>query len=265
VAVVTLPFTFEGSRRMRQAEKGLAELASSVDTVITLPNDRLLSLAPKGTSFFDAFRMADDVLRQAVQGISDIITTPGLINRDFSDIRAIMLGMGFAMMGTATAEGESAAIDAAKKAIRSPLLDEAGITGARGILINITGSSKLGLHEVNEACSLIREAAQCEEVQINFGVVLNEAMKNAVKITVIATGFPREDITIEERKPTRRPAAPEPPPEQQQYPLMADDPAPSAPEPPAPAPAPDVAATPDSMDEDDLDKPAYLRRGRMLQ
>jgi cell division protein FtsZ len=265
VAVVTLPFTFEGSRRMRQAEKGLAELASSVDTVITLPNDRLLSLAPKGTSFFDAFRMADDVLRQAVQGISDIITTPGLINRDFSDIRAIMLGMGFAMMGTATAEGESAAIDAAKKAIRSPLLDEAGITGARGILINITGSSKLGLHEVNEACSLIREAAQCEEVQINFGVVLNEAMKNAVKITVIATGFPREGITIEERKPTRRPAAPEPPPEQQQYPLMADDPAPSAPEPPAPAPAPDVAATPDSMDEDDLDKPAYLRRGRMLQ
>jgi cell division protein FtsZ len=265
VAVVTLPFSFEGSRRMRQAEHGLSELATCVDTVIALPNDRLLSLAPRGTSFFEAFRMADDVLRQAVQGISDIITTPGLINRDFSDIRAIMLGMGFAMMGTAVAEGENAAVEAAKKAIRSPLLDDTGITGARGILINITGSSTLGLHEVNEACSLIREAAKCEEVQINFGVVLNEAMKDAVKITVIATGFPREGVTIEPRRPERKPAAAEP--EQQNYALVAEEPAPPPPEPPAvdPAMLAGVSALNDSLEADDLDTPAYLRRGKMIQ
>ena len=160
VAVVTKPFTFEGPRRMRQAEKGLEELAGSVDTVVTIPNDRLLSLLPRGTSFFDAFKAADDVLRQAVQGISDIIVTPGLINRDFSDIKATMLGMGFAMMGTAIARGDNPAVEAARQAITCPLLEEGGVAGARGILINITGSSRLGLHEVNEACTLIREAAQ---------------------------------------------------------------------------------------------------------
>ena len=191
VAVVTKPFTFEGSRRMKQAERGLEELAGTVDTVIAIPNDRLLSLLPRGTSFFEAFKTADDVLRQAVQGISDIIVTPGLINRDFSDIKATMASMGFAMMGTAVARGENAAVEAAQRAINCPLLEEGGITGARGILINITGSSKLGLHEVNEACSMIREASQCEEVQVNFGVVLNESMADAVKITVIATGFQR--------------------------------------------------------------------------
>ncbi len=174
VAVVTKPFAFEGPKRRKQAEEGLAELAGVVDTVITIPNDQLLSLVPKGTSFFEAFRIADDVLRQAVQGISDIITTPGLINRDFSDIRTIMLGMGYAMMGTATASGENAAVIAAQKAISCPLLDAGGVRGARGMLINITGSSNLGLHEVNEACTLIRAAAENEDVQINFGVVLNE-------------------------------------------------------------------------------------------
>lgn len=194
VAVVTKPFGFEGPRRMRQAEKGLAELASTVDTVISIPNNRLLELVPRGTSFFEAFRIADDVLRQAVQGISDIITTPGIINRDFSDIRAIMLGMGFAMMGTATAAGENAAIEAAKQAISCPLLDEGGVAGARGILINITASSRLSIHDVNEACSLIRGAANYEDVQINFGVVLNEAMSDQVKITVIATGFQRANL-----------------------------------------------------------------------
>ena len=266
VAIVTLPFSFEGSRRMRQAERGLSELASSVDTVIALPNDRLLSLATRGTSFFEAFRMADDILRQAVQGISDIITTPGLINRDFSDIRAIMLGMGFAMMGTAEAEGENAAIEAAKRAIRSPLLDDAGIAGARGILINITGSSRLGLHEVNDACTLIREAARCDEVQINFGVVMNEALKDTVKITVIATGFPREGVVIEERRPERRITAPEAKPEQRQYPLASSEPAPpSEPEPEPVAPAASVAALNDSLEADDLDTPAYLRRGKMVQ
>src|SRR5450631_3881845 len=140
VAVITKPFDFEGPKRRRQAEQGLAELAGVVDTVITIPNDQLLDLVPKGTSFFEAFRVADDVLRQAVQGISDIITTPGLINRDFSDIRNIMSGMGYAMMGTATAEGENAAVIAAQKAISCPLLDAGGVRGARGILINITGS-----------------------------------------------------------------------------------------------------------------------------
>ena len=179
---------------MKQAERGLTELAASCDTVITIPNEKLLTLAPKGTGFFEAFRMADDVLRQAVQGIADIILTPGLINRDFSDIRTIMLGMGYAMMGTASATGESASIEAARKAINSPLMEEGGIFGARGVLINITASSKLGIHDVNEACNLIRTATQNDDVQINFGVVMDESMDDEVKITVIATGFQRDTL-----------------------------------------------------------------------
>jgi cell division protein FtsZ len=205
VAVVTKPFSFEGSRRMRQAERGLTELAASCDTVITVPNEKLLGLAPKGTSFLQSFRLADDVLRQAVQGISDIITTPGLINRDFSDIRTIMVGMGYAMMGTAAGTGPDAAIQAARKAINSPLMEEGGIQGARGVLINITGSSNLGIHEVNEACNLIREAAQNHDVQINFGVVMDEAMADEVKITVIATGFQREGLKELEERDTNFP------------------------------------------------------------
>src|ERR1700730_7249739 len=189
VAVVTMPFGFEGPRRMRLAEDGLSRLAGTVDTVIAIPNDRLLALVPRGTSFFEAFKVAGYLLRQAVQGISDIIVTPGLINRDFSDIRATMIGMGYAMMGTAVGRGEKAAVDAARQAISCPLLEDSRISGSRGILINITGSSRLGLHEVNEACSIIREAAECEDVQINFGVIMNESMADAVKITVIATGF----------------------------------------------------------------------------
>ncbi len=201
VAVVTKPFDFEGPKRRKQADQGLAELASVVDTVITIPNDQLLDLVPKGTSFFEAFRVADDVLRQAVQGISDIITTPGLINRDFSDIRTIMSGMGYAMMGTATAEGENAAVEAAQKAISCALMEAGGVRGSRGILINITGSSQLGLHQVNQACMLIRNAAENEDVQINFGVVMNEAMGDTVKITVIATGFERENLPTIQRRP----------------------------------------------------------------
>ena len=194
VAVVTKPFGFEGPRRMKQADKGLADLAGSVDTVISIPNDKLLSIVPKGTSFYESFRVADDVLRQAVQGIAEIITTPGIINRDFSDIRAIMLGMGFAMMGTASAKGENALVEAAKQAINSALLEEGGVKGARGILINITGSSKLSLHDVNEACALIRAAAEYDDVQINFGIVLDESMDDEAKITVIATGFQRAGL-----------------------------------------------------------------------
>src|SRR5580693_2977549 len=230
VAVVTKPFAFEGPRRMKLADRGLSEIGGTVDTVITVPNDRLLELVPRGTSFFEAFRIADDILRQAVQGISDIITTPGLINRDFSDIRAIMLGMGYAMMGTASASGENASIEAARQAISSPLMEEGGVKGARGVLINITGSSRLSLHDVNEACSLIRAATANEDAQINFGVVLNESMKDEVKITVIATGFQRdnqpqlarrasasasgyvEPIVFENAPPSSHSPAPMPPP-----------------------------------------------------
>lgn len=194
VGVVTKPFAFEGPRRMRQAERGISELAGSCDTLISIPNEKLLGLVPKGTSFFESFRLADDVLRQAVQGIADIITTPGLINRDFSDIRTIMVGMGYAMMGTAVATGENAPIDAARKAINSPLMEEGGVLGARGVLINITASSQLGIHDVNEACNLIRAATQNDDVQINFGVVLDERMGDKVKITVIATGFHRDTL-----------------------------------------------------------------------
>jgi len=251
VAVVTRPFGFEGPRRMKQAEKGLAELAGTVDTVISIPNDKLITLVPKGTSFFQAFRTADDVLRQAVQGISDIITTPGLINRDFSDIRSIMLGMGYAMMGTATCRGEGASIEAARQAISSPLLDDGGVKGARGVLINITASSNLSIHDVNEACSLIRAATENDDVQINFGVVMNEEMEDEVKITVVATGFQRANLpkiqragasayepTITETEPVAAAAEPEA----------------------APAPQEEEAA----VTMDNVDVPAFLRR-RMYQ
>ena len=208
VAIVTKPFAFEGPKRRKQAEQGLAELASVVDTVITIPNDQLLEMVPKGTSFFEAFRVADDVLRQAVQGISDIITTPGLVNRDFSDIRAIMTGMGYAMMGTASARGENACVAAAQKAIHSPLMETGGVRSARGVLINITGSSQLGLHEVNEACTLVGDATGNDDVQISFGVVLDEDLGDEVKVTVIATGFTRDSLPrIERRASAAEPAA----------------------------------------------------------
>lgn len=216
VAVVTKPFQFEGPRRLRQAERGLAELHATVDTVISIPNDRLVDLVPRGTSFFEAFKMADDVLRQGVQGISDIITTPGLINRDFADVRAIMLGMGFAVMGTASASGEGAAVEAAKKAIACPLLEEGGLSGARAVLLNLSASSNLGLHEMQDACNLIRESTGNPEVQINFGLVPNEQLGDEVKITVIATGFQRDGLpeveapTLPARKAAPRLAPDEP-------------------------------------------------------
>src|SRR5579875_3389321 len=200
VAVVTKPFAFEGPRRMKQAERGLSEMGGSCDTLISIPNEKLLSLAPKGTSFFESFRLADDVLRQAVQGIADIILTPGLINRDFSDIRTIMAGMGYAMMGTAVASGVNAPVEAARRAINSPLMEEGGVQGARGVLINITGSNQLGIHDVNEACNLIRSATENDDVQINFGVVLDESMGSNVKITVIATGFQRDSLPEIDRR-----------------------------------------------------------------
>ena len=269
VAVVTKPFTFEGARRMRQADRSLAELAGTVDTVIAIPNDRLLELVPRGTSFFEGFRLADDILMQAVQGISDIITTPGLINRDFSDIRATMLGMGYAMMGTAVGRGANAAVEAARKAISCPLLEDSRITGSRGILINITGSSQLGLHEVNEACSIIREAADCDDVQINFGVILNESMEDAVKITVIATGFQPENAPVAERPAAIEPriVAPTPAAEPARAVEVFHEPPPE-PEPmveePPQAAAAAAGAGPLTFDPDDLDTPAYLRRGKLV-
>src|SRR5689334_2510193 len=201
VAVVTKPFAFEGRRRMAQAERGLAELIEAIDTTIVIPNEKLLAVA-QDAGFFESFRVADDILRQGVQGISDIITIPGIINRDFADVKTIMAGMGYAVMGTAAGRGERRALEAAQAAIASPLLEAGAIDGARGILINITGSSTLRLAEVQQACSIIQEAAH-EDANIIFGAVLDEKMKDGVKITVIATGF-REIPTARHRQQETR-------------------------------------------------------------
>jgi cell division protein FtsZ len=187
VAVVTRPFAFEGKRRLLQAERGLKELLESVDTMIVIPNEKLLVVA-KDAGFFESFRIADDVLRQGVQGISDIITIPGIINRDFADVKTTMAGMGHAVMGTAIGTGPNRAVEAAQLAMASPLLEAGAIDGARGILINITGSSALKLSEVNAASSLIQSSAH-EDANVIFGAVLDEKMGDEVKITVIATGF----------------------------------------------------------------------------
>jgi len=196
VAVVTKPFSFEGKRRMQQADRGISELMECVDTTIVIPNEKLLAVA-EDAGFFESFRIADDILRQGVQGISDIITIPGIINRDFADVKTIMAGMGYAVMGTASASGAKRTIEAAQKAIASPLLEAGAIDGARGILINITGSSSLKLAEVQQACSIIQSAAH-EDANIIFGAVMDEKMKDAVKITVIATGF-REVRPVRQR------------------------------------------------------------------
>ncbi len=192
VAVVTRPFAFEGKRRMMQAERGLQELLESVDTVIVIPNEKLLAVA-KDAGFFESFRIADDVLRQGVQGISDIITIPGVINRDFADVKTTMAGMGHAVMGTAMRGGANRAVEAAMAAMASPLLEAGAIDGARGILINITGSSNLKLSEVNEASTIIQNAAH-EDANIIFGAVQDETMGDEVKITVIATGFKQQEM-----------------------------------------------------------------------
>lgn len=188
VAVVTKPFPFEGRHRLRQSESGLEELRSVVDTLITIPNARLLQAADRNMALGDAFKMADDVLRQAVQGISDLITIPGFINVDFADVRAIMRGMGIALMGTGSGVGENRAMDATQRAISSPLLEEASINGARGVLVNITGGMDLTLREVDEAMNVIHDAAD-PEANIIFGTVADERLQNEMKITVIATGF----------------------------------------------------------------------------
>jgi cell division protein FtsZ len=299
VAVVTKPFAFEGPRRMKQAERGLAELHATVDCVISIPNDRLIDLVPPGTSFFEAFRLADDVLRQGVQGISDIIITPGLINRDFADVRAIMLGMGFAIMGTATATGPQAAMEAARGAIACPLLEEGGLQGARAILLNITAPPTLSLHEMHEACRLIRDATGNPDVQINFGLVPDPSLQDEVRITVIATGFQREGLPEVERPQVSalRHAAAQARSEPAAEPLIVESPAPEPrleaaveepateeasledavfdlePEPletlpvagPPPQAPPPAAGPPDEiLPFDDLETPPVLRRERKL-
>ena len=246
VAVVTKPFAFEGRRRSQQAEAGLAELRGVVDTLITIPNQRLLAVVDRGTPLIEAFKVADTVLLQAVQGISDLILVPGLINLDFADVRTIMAGMGMALMGAGVGKGEHRALDAAQKAIASPLLDETSIDGARGILINFTGGSDLSLHEVEEAARVVQEAAH-EEAHIIFGAVIDPSLQGEVRITVIATGFT-------ERKEATQPSG-----------KVVD--LQRAPRPGAPAskdwrrrvPA-DIRAEGDGPSEEDLDVPAFLRR-----
>jgi cell division protein FtsZ len=188
VAVVTKPFSFEGRRRMELAERGIEELRGAVDTLITIPNERLLSFVERGTPLTEAFRIADDVLRQAVQGISDLITVPGEINVDFADVKTIMTGMGMALMGTGIAKGENRALEAAQRAISSPLLEETSIEGAKGVLINISGSTDLSLHEVDEAARVIAEAVD-PAANIISGLVVRDDMEEDMKVTVIATGF----------------------------------------------------------------------------
>jgi cell division protein FtsZ len=261
VAVVTKPFAFEGKRRMLQAEQALQELIGAVDTVIVIPNERLMETVERGTSFFDAFRIADDILRQAVQGISDIITVPGIINRDFADVKAIMSGQGYAVMGTAVATGTNRAVDAANRAIASPLLEDNSIQGAQGILINISGSSSLTLHEVHEASSVIQKAAH-ENANIIFGAVQDDAMKDTIKITVIAAGFKDANKKNTNHRASFLPktwkAAPE----------VTDVQVTHAQEETPPPPAPNVVHQVQQnirdprhdMPADDLDVPTFLRR-----
>ena len=247
VAVVTKPFAFEGRRRAQQAEAGLTELRGVVDTLITIPNQRLLAVVDRGTPLVEAFRIADTVLLQAVQGISDLILVPGLINLDFADVRTIMAGMGMALMGTGVGKGEHRAVEAAQKAVASPLLDENSIDGARGILMNFTGGPDLSLHEVEEAARIVQEAGH-EEAHIIFGAVIDPSLQDEVRITVIATGF-------SERKESSPPAG--------KVVDMARAPRAGGATPSnawrrrMPA---DARADADMPTEEDLDVPAFLRR-----
>lgn len=255
VGVITKPFTFEGRRRMLHAEKGIEELRKRVDTLVTIPNDRLLQMVEKRTSIVDAFKIADDVLLQGVQGISDLIAIPGLVNLDFADVKTIMHERGLAHMGVGRASGENRAVEAAKQAIHSPLL-ETTINGAKGVLLNITGGPSLGLYEINEAAAIVQEAADLE-ANIIFGAVIDESLKDEIRITVIATGF--EDLEV---TPAASPApvstvAPQ-----------AQAPAAVAPQPVAEAapavtePAPAVVEPVDPVESTEYDIPTFLRKKR---
>ncbi len=215
IGVVTRPFTFEGRRRSNQAESGIETLRDEVDTLIVIPNDRLLSISDRNVSMLDAFRSADQVLLSGVQGITDLITTPGLINLDFADVKSVMQGAGSALMGIGSARGEDRAVKAAELAIASPLL-EASIDGAHGVLLSIQGGSDLGLFEINEAARLVQEVAH-PEANIIFGAVIDDALGDEARVTVIAAGFDQVDVTSAAQpaqKPANAPAAPAVPPSQ---------------------------------------------------
>jgi cell division protein FtsZ len=251
VAIVTLPFRFEGGKRMRQAERSVSHLASSVDILTTIPNDRLLKIAPKGTSMPQAFSLADDVLRQAVEGISEIILKPGIINLDFSDIKAAISGMGHALIGSAIAKGPNAPVTATRDAINSPLLEDTKIKGARQVLMNITASSDIGLHDVDEACAVIREAADSEDLQLSFGVIADDSMGDSAKVTVIATGFAQP---VDKRESLIDPIPASEFFTDRAFAQRTPDPVPAAP----------VTEPMASAFEEDLDVPAYLRQGKLL-
>ena len=249
VAVVTKPFVFEGRKRLLQADAGMEALRGVVDTLIAIPNQRLLSVVDRGTPLLEAFKVADTVLQQAVQGISDLILVPGLINLDFADVRTIMSGMGMAMMGTGVGHGEHRALDAAQKAVASPLLDDTSIEGARGILINFTGGADLAIHEVEEAARIVQEAAH-EEANIIFGAVIDPTLQDEVRMTVIATGFTERKQEMSPAKIVDLPRASRP----------------GGPQPGAAAAwrrrlAADVRAEADDpLGDADYDVPAFLRR-----
>jgi cell division protein FtsZ len=245
VAVVTKPFAFEGRKRAQQAEAGLAQLRDVVDTLITIPNQRLLAVVDRGTPLLEAFKVADTVLLQAVQGISDLILVPGLINLDFADVRTIMSGMGMALMGAGVGRGEHRAIDAAQKAVASPLLDDTSIEGAKGILINFTGGADLSIHEVEEAARIVQEAAH-DEANIIFGAVIDPTLEDEVRITVIATGFTEKKETVILSSKVvdmlKGPRSPSPAPKDWRRRLA------------------DVRGEADAPMDEDLDVPAFLRR-----
>ena len=207
VGVVTKPFIFEGKRRMQQAEEGIRELKDKVDTLVVIPNQRLLSIAGKSTTLLETFKVADSVVTQAVRGIADLIVTPGLINLDFADIRTVMKEMGFALMGAASATGENRAIEAAQQAISSPLLEDVSINGARGVLINVTGGPDMSLFEVNEAATLIQAEAH-DDATIIFGAVIDESLEDELRITVIATGFGDNELRVPDPIPAEQRQAP---------------------------------------------------------
>jgi cell division protein FtsZ len=255
VAVVTKPFEFEGRKRKEQAEIGLQSLRSCVDTLITIPNQRLLQVVDRSTSLRDAFGVADNVLRQAVQGISDLITTPGLINLDFADMQTIMSGMGLAVMGTGIGRGEKRAVEAAHQAISSPLLEESSIHGARSVLVNITGGLDISLHEIHDAVAIVRESAH-DDANIIFGAVIEGDLSDELRVTVIATGF-QAPVTGDVPLRTRR-AAPFQASNGTSVPVIGEDVAEYEPR----ENTPDEEAMMSLIDKSErrLDIPAFMRR-----
>ncbi len=257
VGVVTKPFTFEGRRRMLHADKGIEELRKRVDTLVTIPNDRLLQVVEKRTSIVDAFKIADDVLRQGVQGISDLIAIPGLVNLDFADVKTIMHERGLAHMGVGKAGGENRAVEAAKQAIHSPLL-ETTINGAKGVLLNITGGPSLGLYEINEAAAIVQEAADFE-ANIIFGAVIDESLKDEIRITVIATGFEEPEQVAQATSTPQIQVQTQPQVPVQAAPVNEEAPVVVAPEEPV---APAAVVTPEPTETAEYDIPTFLRKKR---